>query len=122
MTVAGKHQDIIIYRSALNKTEVICTNGTWLGITDNIENYLTDATEKIDDGDIVLLFTDGITEAANKDGEMYGQERLEQSFNQYADLPVNRLCDKIVEDVKDFQEEQFDDMTLVVIKKCPPNY
>ncbi len=122
MTVAGKHQDIIIYRSALNKTEVISTNGTWLGITDNIENYLTDVTEKIDDGDIVLLFTDGITEAANKDGEMYGQERLEQSFNQYADLPVNRLCDKIVEDVKGFQEEQFDDMTLVVIKKCPPNY
>lgn len=122
MTVAGKHQDIIIYRSALNKTEVISTNGTWLGITDNIENYLTDATEKIDDGDIVLLFTDGITEAASKDGEMYGQERLEQSFNQYADLPVNRLRDKIVEDVKDFQEEQFDDMTLVVIKKCPPNY
>jgi serine phosphatase RsbU (regulator of sigma subunit) len=122
MTVAGKHQDIIIYRSALNKTEVISTNGTWLGITDNIENYLTDVTEKIDDGDIVLLFTDGITEAASKDGEMYGQERLEQSFNQYADLPVNRLRDKIVEDVKDFQEEQFDDMTLVVIKKCPPNY
>ena len=121
-TMAGKHQDIIIYRSALNKTEVISTNGTWLGITDNIEKYLTDYTEKIEYGDIVLLFTDGITEAANKDGEMYGQERLEQSFNQFADLPVNRLCDKIVEDVKDFQEEQFDDMTLVVIKKCPPNY
>jgi sigma-B regulation protein RsbU (phosphoserine phosphatase) len=120
-TVAGKHQDIIIYRSALNKTEVISTNGTWLGITDNIEKYLIDYTEKIEYGDIVLLFTDGITEAANKDGEMYGQERLEQSFNQYADLPVDRLCDKIVEDVKDFQEEQFDDMTLVVIKKCPPN-
>jgi sigma-B regulation protein RsbU (phosphoserine phosphatase) len=122
ITVAGKHQDIIIYRSALNKTEVISTHGTWLGITDNIEKYLTDYTEKIEYGDIVLLFTDGITEAVNKDGEMYGQERLEQSFNQYADLPVDRLCDKIVKDIKDFQEEQFDDMTLVVIKKCPPNY
>jgi sigma-B regulation protein RsbU (phosphoserine phosphatase) len=121
MTVAGKHQDIIIYRSATNKTEVICTNGTWLGITDNIENYLTDVTEKIDDGDIVLLFTDGITEATDKNGEMFGQERLEQSLNQYADFPVNKLRDKIVEEVNDFQEEQFDDMTLVVIKKCPPN-
>jgi len=121
MTVAGKHQDIIIYRSSTNKTEVICTNGTWLGITDNIENYLTDVTEKIDDGDIVLLFTDGITEATDKNGEMFGQERLEQSLNQYADFPVNKLRDKIVEEVNDFQEEQFDDMTLVVIKKCPPN-
>lgn len=121
MTVAGKHQDIIIYRSATNKTEVIGTNGTWLGITDNIEKYLTDVTEKIDDGDIVLLYTDGITEATNKNGEMFGQERLEQSLNQYADFPVNKLRDKIVEDVNGFQEEQFDDMTLVVIKKCPPN-
>ena len=91
--MAGKHQDIIIYRSALNKTEVISTNGTWLGITDNIEKYLTDYTEKIEYGDIVLLFTDGITEATNKDGEMYGQERLEQSLNQYADFPVDKLCE-----------------------------
>jgi phosphoserine phosphatase RsbU/P len=122
ITVAGKHQDIIIYRSATNKTEVICTNGTWLGITDNIENYLTDVTEKIDDGDIVLLFTDGITEAMDKKGEMFGQERLEQALNEYADFPVNKIRDKIVENVNDFQEEQFDDMTLVVIKKCSPSY
>jgi sigma-B regulation protein RsbU (phosphoserine phosphatase) len=119
MTVAGKHQDIIIYRSALNRTEVIPTNGTWLGITDNIERHLDDITEKIDYGDIVLLFTDGITETTNKEGEMYGQERLEQALNQYADLPVVKLRDRIVESVKGFQEEQFDDMTLVVIKKAP---
>jgi serine phosphatase RsbU (regulator of sigma subunit) len=119
MTMAGKHQDIIIYRSALNKTEVIPTNGTWLGITDNIERHLTDITEKIEYGDIVLLFTDGITESTNKDGEMYGQERLEQALNQFADLPVVKLRDKIVESVKGFQEEQFDDMTLVVLKKTP---
>ena len=121
MTVAGKHQDIIIYRSALNRTEVIPTNGTWLGITDNIERHLDDITEKIDYGDIVLLFTDGITETTNKEGEMYGQERLEQALNQFADLPMVKLRDKIVESVKGFQEEQFDDMTLVVIKKRPPN-
>ena len=63
MTVAGKHQDIIIYRSALNKTEIISTKGTWLGIADNIEKYLEDVSVKIENGDIVLLFTDGITEA-----------------------------------------------------------
>jgi len=117
MTMAGKHQDVIIYRSALNKTETITTNGTWLGITDNMEKYLTDVTENIDDGDIVLLFTDGITEATNKEGEMYGEARLEQALNQYADLPVSRILEKIIDEVKNFQEEQFDDMSLVVIKK-----
>ena len=118
MTVAGKHQDIIIYRSALNRTEVVSTNGTWLGITDNIEKYLTDVTKQIDYGDIVLLFTDGITEATSSDDEMYGQERLEQSLIQHADLPVGKLRDKIMEEVNNFQDEQYDDMTLVVIKKC----
>ena len=71
----------------------------------------------INAGDIVLLFTDGITEATNKAGEMYSQVRLEQALNKYADLPVGKLRDKIIEEVKSFQEEQQDDMTLVVIKK-----
>ena len=88
-----------------------------MGISDEIHEYLKDTTVKIGAGDIVLLFTDGITEAANKDGVMYGQERLEQALNRYADLPVGKLVDRIIEEVKAFQEEQLDDMTLVAIKK-----
>jgi len=118
MTFAGKHQDIIIYRSAFNKTEVIPTKGTWLGIADDISKYLIDNSVKIDENDVILLFTDGITEATNENGEMYGQERLEQALNHYADLPIGKLLEKIVNEVKEFQEEQLDDMTLVVIKKA----
>jgi sigma-B regulation protein RsbU (phosphoserine phosphatase) len=117
VTLAGKHQDVIIYRSALNKTEVIPTQGTWLGISDDIEKHLKDERIRINEGDVVLLFTDGITEATNKNGEMYGQLRLEQALNNYADLPVGKLLDKVMGDVKAFQEEQLDDMTLLVIKK-----
>ena len=117
MTLAGKHQDLIIYRSALNKTETITIPGTWLGITDDIKKSLTELTIKINTGDIVLLFTDGITEAANAAGEMFSQERLAQALNKYADLPVGKLRDKIIEEVTSYQEEQLDDMTLVVIKK-----
>lgn len=117
ITFAGKHQDLIIYRSALNKTEVIPSTGTWLGIADNIGKYLTDRSVKIQENDVILLFTDGITEATSRSGEMYGQGRLEQELNQYADLPVGKLLEKIIGDVQEFQEEQMDDMTLVVIKK-----
>ncbi|KPK26117.1 MAG: LacI family transcriptional regulator, partial [Nitrospira bacterium SG8_3] len=119
VTLAGKHQDVIIYRSALNRTEVIPTQGTWMGISDDIERHLEDETIKINEGDVLLLFTDGITEATNKNGEMYGQVRLEQALNNYADLPVGKLLDKVMGDVKAFQEEQLDDMTLLVIKKWP---
>jgi len=117
MSIAGKHQDVIIYRSAFNKTETIPTSGTWLGITDNIDGYLTDIHEKIEAGDIVLLFSDGVTESTSKEGEMYGQVRLEQILNQSADLPVSKILEKIIEDVRNFQEDQYDDMSLVVVKK-----
>jgi len=121
MTLAGKHQDIIIYRSALNKTETIPTKGTWLGIDEDIGKYLNDVSVTIEEGDLILLFTDGITEATNRNGEMYGQVRLEQALNEYADLPVRKILDKVIEDVTFFQEEQLDDMTLVVIKKGDPS-
>jgi len=117
MTFAGKHQDVIIYRSTSNKTEIIPSTGTWLGIADNIGSYLKDSSIKLDDGDIVLLFTDGITEANNNSGDMFGQERLKQALHLYADLPVGKLLDNIMRDVKAYSHEQMDDMTLLAIKK-----
>ena len=117
MKIAGKHQDIIIYRAASNKTETISTQGTWLGIADDIKEYLTDTSTTLDTGDIVLLFTDGITEATNSNNEMYGQKRLEECLNQHADLPVGILIKRIIKDVISFQEQQLDDITLLAIKK-----
>jgi len=119
MTVAGKHQDLIVYRSKRNQTEVIPTNGTWLGISDNIGQYLEDLTVKFEPGDIVLLFTDGITEATSHQGEMFGQERLEHLLNNFADLSVGKLLKRIIREVEMFQFEQMDDMTLIVMKKLP---
>lgn len=119
LTVAGKHQDMIIYRAKSNKTEVVPTQGTWLGIADNIEKFLKDTTITIAAGDMLLLFSDGITEAMNRNGEMYGQVRLEQAINRCADFPVGKILDMIIQDVMLFQEDQLDDMTLVVMKKLP---
>ncbi len=117
MTVAGKHQDIIVYRATSNKTENIETNGTWLGISDDIDEYIRDAIISIDDGDVILLFSDGLTDAADGQGEMFGQERLENALHKYADLPVNKILEKIMTDVNEFQKDQLDDMTLMVIRK-----
>ena len=119
LMIAGKHQDIVIYRSALNKTETISNRGTWLGVVDDISDYVQNVEIPIEDGDLVLLFSDGITESENSHGEMYGQKRLEAALNQYADLPVKKIVDKIIQQVKSFQEKQQDDMTLLVLKKLP---
>ena len=117
LTVAGKHQDLIIYRATNNQTEVLPTKGTWMGIIDSMDSYLEDLVIEFAPGDILLLFTDGITEATDEKGEMYNQARLEQALNKYADFPVNKMLDKIMQEVQSFQGEQLDDMTLVVMKK-----
>jgi serine phosphatase RsbU (regulator of sigma subunit) len=117
MKVAGKHQDIIIYRSAFNRVEHFETRGTWLGITDDLGEYIKDAEIYLDKGDLILLFTDGITEAADVKGDMFGQERLENALHRFADLPANKILTSIIDEVNAFQKEQADDMTLVVIRK-----
>ena len=86
-------------------------------LPNQIDGFLHDQDLHIERGDIMLLFTDGITEATNKKGEMFGQVKLEQTLDQYADLPVSRIVEKVINEVNNFQREQADDMTVVVIKK-----
>ncbi len=117
MVVAGKHQDILIYRAQSKKVEVIKTEGTWIGIYDKIRSYLKDLTIHLEVGDIILLFTDGITEATDKTGLMFGQERLVKAMEKYADLPVKEILNSIARDVNDYQDKQRDDMTLLIVKR-----
>lgn len=117
ITVAGKHMDIIIIRGKDKSVEVISTEGTWLGITDSIEEYLTDYNIPVSKEDLILLYTDGATEAKNMDGELYGDCRLIESFSKYHMLPVKDIIQNMLKDINLFQEKQDDDITLLVIKK-----
>ena len=71
-------------------------------------------------GDIVIFYTDGIIEAENKMEEMYGTERLEQTVRQMnSAMNAEEILKTILQDVTDFvgSTEQYDDMTVVVVKK-----
>ncbi|HNJ03086.1 MAG TPA: SpoIIE family protein phosphatase, partial [Leptospiraceae bacterium] len=102
MVVAGKHQDIFIYRKKSRHIETVHTHGAWIGILDDITDFLTDQEVALDVGDIILLFTDGITEAENKEGDMFGEERLNDKLNEYANLPVKEIMNNILRDVTVF--------------------
>jgi serine phosphatase RsbU (regulator of sigma subunit)/predicted enzyme related to lactoylglutathione lyase len=69
------------------------------------------------EGDILSLFTDGITEAFNEDGEEFGEDRLIEALRRYRDRPANAILEAIIEEVRKFSPgEQFDDITLIVAK------
>ena len=63
-----------------------------------------------------MLYTDGITDANNIDGEMYGEDRLLNFFNEFKsdDDPINPLLNNIRSFTED--AEQYDDMTLVYLR------
>ena len=70
-------------------------------------------------GDILLLHTDGITDASNESGEMYGQQRIIRNLREHRARSPREICQFILEDVLKFNKlvEYSDDKTLVVIKR-----
>ena len=76
-------------------------------------------------GDIIYLYTDGVTEAQNADGELYGEKRLKKAINSVEFGSMEELCTYIKGDVDAFVGEapQFDDITMVALKYIgtPPN-
>jgi sigma-B regulation protein RsbU (phosphoserine phosphatase) len=76
-------------------------------------------TTQLYSGDTVLFYTDGVTETENLEGEQYGEERLEEVFQQQRHATAAEICTAIHDSVLEFQGEaqQFDDLTLMVLKK-----
>jgi phosphoserine phosphatase RsbU/P len=73
---------------------------------------------QIESGQILVLYTDGITEAANEDGEEYGRERLVSCIKECKDLPAREMISFINEQVLEFSQDNTlnDDGTLFIIK------
>jgi serine phosphatase RsbU (regulator of sigma subunit) len=114
---AGSHQDIIVYRNATKTIEAFPTYGTWVGMLDDIEMYLQNHSIPLQSGDLVLLFTDGITELNYRENEMFGEERLKESLIKYSHLPGREIIERIVQDALSTAKSQDDDISLVLLKK-----
>lgn len=95
-------------------------NGIGLGIekTNIFESNIKEIDIDLIYGDVITLFTDGISEAKNKDLEEFGYARLEKLICENSDLTVDALSKKIMEEVTVFSEnyQQHDDITLILFK------
>ncbi len=116
-TFAGKHQDILVWRARTQAVEVVSNQGSWAGIIEDTFGANENTRVKVEPGDAVLFFTDGVTEAANAAGEMFGQERLVQAFAEVAEGPVHLAVSRIAEAVVAFRQRQDDDLTLVMLRR-----
>lgn len=68
-------------------------------------------------GDTLALYTDGVTESFNDDGEEFGEQRLIDALRKYCKLPSQEMVNSIVNDVRRFSSrEQHDDITLMIAR------
>jgi len=73
-------------------------------------------------GDLIVVFSDGVSEAMNEAGEEYSDERLMASLTANASKPLQQILDALFADVKMFcgDATQSDDITAVLVRYCGP--
>jgi sigma-B regulation protein RsbU (phosphoserine phosphatase) len=113
---AGAHEDILLRRHT-GRFEKIRTPGVWLGAKKGIANVTLDTTLSLDEGDLVVLYTDGITEARNDRGEQYGFDRLCTVVHGLRDQPIEQIRDRVLDDVSCWSTRRDDDATLVLLRQ-----
>jgi len=114
-TNAG-HGPLILYRAATDDFEFLDTEGMPIGIMSGVEygqNYTV-----MENGDIAVLYTDGINEAMNENHEEFGMERFKEVIRAYRKESARDICNRVLEAVTQFSgtAPQHDDETLLVLK------
>jgi sigma-B regulation protein RsbU (phosphoserine phosphatase) len=97
-------------------TDFLTTGGPVIGLFDDL--VYEQEVIRAESGDVIVAYTDGVTEALNPDGEEFGCARLQAILEESSQLPAVDLMERIVERLEDWclDTPQHDDMTLVVLK------
>ncbi|MBT5346587.1 SpoIIE family protein phosphatase [bacterium] len=113
------HEHIIIYRADEGVTEVMPAGGIALAMSDDISSIAEKKKINLSKGDVICLYSDGITEAMNENGELFGLDHLSDLVKKYSHQNTSLdIFSSISKDLSDFTNKtvQIDDMTLIVLK------
>ena len=111
------HNPPLIVRAATGEIEYLRPHGMALGVLPEVT--LGDQQTKLEDGDVLVLYTDGVTDALDARGHEFGLPRLEQAIVKNCRKSANGIVAAIQNAVNQFvgDEPPFDDLTLVVAKR-----
>ena len=104
------------YRAEVDKLETIAIRSMFLGSA--ISGGYQPQDMDFKKGDLLLVHSDGLTEARNAHGELYGMHRLQASLNRYLHLPTSHITQAIYQDMRSFigDRPQQDDVTVLAIR------
>ena len=108
------HNSVYLYRVATNQEIWLRPTGPAIGVMDGFS--IRSEEVRLEPGDILLLYTDGITEAINQQGTFWGEDRLADIIRQNANSSAEQLIQKILQALKDHTDGSplADDITLMI--------
>jgi phosphoserine phosphatase RsbU/P len=114
--VNAGHNPPYIFR-ANGKIDRLDKGGIILGVMKAMIPY-QEETVKLEKNDVLLLFTDGVSEAMDRNSQEYGEDRLERISKESLSLPPDAILSNIVNSVKEHSKgtTQSDDITMIVVK------
>lgn len=112
----GAHGPMLLYKKKKDDFEILDTDGMPMGIVK--DSPYEEKKISVESGDILVLYTDGITEAMNNSRDQYQLERLQADVAELKDEPAKVISDTIYERIQVFIEgaPQHDDESLLIVK------
>jgi phosphoserine phosphatase RsbU/P len=115
------HDAPLLYKRQSETVTAVKSPGMVVGIDSGnvFDRLTTDFAVPLERDDCLVLYTDGVTETLNSDGDEFGLQRMMQSVRASATNGAQAIVKKIIEDVRDFTGSvpQNDDITLIAIRK-----
>jgi len=110
------HPPPLLMRSGSNAFEKLEVTGIALGAMGGAK--YEERRVDLSSGDVLVLYTDGVNEAENRNGEQYGIERFRCTITKSCQHSAQGILDKILADLSQFcdGQAQFDDITMVVVR------
>jgi serine phosphatase RsbU (regulator of sigma subunit) len=120
LKLSGQHEEMIVVRNGGDVERIDTMDlGFPIGLEENIEDFINATHIQLSQGDGVVLYTDGITEAENMAGVQYGMDRLCDVVSQQWHRPAEEIRHAVIADLHQYIGEQtvYDDITLLICKQ-----
>jgi sigma-B regulation protein RsbU (phosphoserine phosphatase) len=114
--VAGAHMDGVVWRKATGQSELLGTPGTFLAIAQDIESVNQEATWQLAHDDVLVLLTDGVTEAENAKGVPFDYAGVMELLEATATKPVEAIRDSLFAALIAHSPTLVDDATILVLR------
>ena len=114
------HDRPLVWRAREQRVERLDVGGMVLGVVPDLSPHVEELALRLEPGDHLLLYTDGVTEAMDPLRQMFGLERLERFLAQQGHLPPRGLIQALLGELELHRAgaEQHDDITLIALRRA----